>query len=172
MTKDELRQNLFTERTNVYAILDGASIADLRIRLYESSPPHYCLFRGELPPDVQEAAPYLVGLIDGSPFTEWMLDESFGNHWGIYAHSKHSITEMRRHFRGLINVHDEAGNPMIFRYYDPRVLTSFLPTCDAEQLQTFFGKIDIYFAEDRDGTMLSSFTFENNELRSRNIGKE
>jgi hypothetical protein len=165
MTKEELKQRLFTGHTNVFAILDGASVENLRMRLYEMDPPNYCLFRGELEPDVASMAPYLVGLIDGTPFTEWVLSDGFGKHWGVFAQSKQSITEMRKHFRALITVHDETGTPMLFRFYDPRVLQQFLPTCNPGELKTFFGKVDVLFAENADGETMSSFTIEGNDLK-------
>ncbi|PYS89493.1 MAG: DUF4123 domain-containing protein [Acidobacteria bacterium] len=168
MTKDDLKRHLFSERTNVYAVLDGASINGLRMKLYQTDPVHFCLFRGDLTPDVAEMAPYLVGLVDGTEFTEWLLGECFGKHWGVFAHSPNSITEMRRHFRGLINVYDEAGKPMIFRYYDPRVMQNFLPTCNAGELKTFFGKVDVFFAEKGESTMVS-FALENNDLKQKEL---
>jgi hypothetical protein len=164
MTKDELRQHLFSERTNVYVLLDGASVKGLTMKLYQTNPPHYCLFRGDLTPDVAEVAPYLVGLIDGQEFTDWVLGECFGKHWGVFVHSLNSLTEMRRHFRALIYVHDEAGKPMIFRYYDPRVLRTYLLTCNSGELKTFYGKVDTFFAE-KDDTGFSSFKLENGELK-------
>ena len=165
MTKDELKKNLFTGRTNVFALLDGASVKDLRMQLYKTDAPNYCLFRGELAPDVAEAAPYLVGLLRDSPFTEWLLNEGLGNHWGVLALSRQSITEMRRQFRSLITVYDESGRPMIFRYYDPRVLRNFLPTCNADELKTFFGKVDTFFAEEADGKGMSTYELVGNELK-------
>ena len=164
MTKDELKQHLFSERANVYAVLDGASVEGLRMKLYQMSPPHYCLFRGQLTPDVEEVAPYVIGLVPDAAFTEWVLEECFGNHWGVFALSRNSLTEMRRHFRSLLTVPDETGKPMIFRFYDPRVMQNYLPTCNAGELETFFGKVDQYFAEDGDRS-LSSFKIEGNELK-------
>lgn len=165
MRKDELKRHLFSERTNVFAVLDGASIKDLPTRLYETNPPHYCLFRGDLEPDVASAAPYLVGLIDGTPFTEWLLDGNVAEHWGIFAQSLRSITEMRKHFRALVTVHDEMGKPMIFRFYDPRVLHTFLPTCNPGELKTFFGSVDRFLAETGKNGVISSFAIENNNLK-------
>jgi len=57
MKKEDLEKILFVENTRVFAVLDGASIPDLRQRLYEMQPPHYSLFRGNRPPDVMEVAP-------------------------------------------------------------------------------------------------------------------
>lgn len=169
MTKEELEKILFVENTRAYAVLDGASIPDLRMKLYEMQPPHYCLFRGERPPDVQEVAPYVVQLTPGSKFADWLLSECFGKHWGIFAHSRHSIKEMRRHFRSLIVVYDETGKPMIFRFYDPRVLPNFLPTCSTDELTTFFGTVDNFFAEDIKAQTLLSFMLENDKLKQTEL---
>lgn len=165
MTKEELEKILFVENTRAFAVLDGASIPDLPKRLYETQPPHYCLFRGDRPPDVMEVAPYVVQLDPGSAFADWVLGECFGKHWGIFAHSRHSIKEMRRHFRSLVIVYDEEGKPMIFRFYDPRVLPNFLPTCEPQELNEFFGTVDMYFAENVKAQTLWSFKLENDALK-------
>jgi hypothetical protein len=75
---------------------------------------------------------------------------------------------MRRHFRSLLTVHDETGKPMIFRFYDPRVMQNYLPTCNSGELETFFGKVDVYFAEDGDRS-LSSFRIEGNDLKRTEV---
>ena len=165
MTKEELEKILFSERTLVYAVLDGASVSDLRMKLYEMRPPNYCLFRGELEPDLAEVAPYVIQLIPNAPFTDWVLNECFGKHCGIFAHCRHSIKEMRRHFRSLVKVYNENGEPLIFRFYDPRVLRKFLPTCTGDELMTFFGKVETFFAEDEKDRPFSAFKLENDKLK-------
>ena len=119
--------------TNVYAVLDGASVPRLPQRLVEEQVENFCLFRGKLEPDMREVAPYLVRLNSGDGFTNWILSEGWGQHWGIFACGVAEIREMRRHFRSLVHVYDADGNPLIFRYYDPRVLQVYLPTCDANE---------------------------------------
>lgn len=157
MNIEQLNQHLFSSVTRVYAVLDGASVPDLRMKLFEMKPPHYCLFTGDLEPDMAEVAPYLIRLLPKTPFTDWILREGFGKHWGIFAHSREPVEEMRKHFRSLITVYDEKGKPMIFRYYDPRVLGKFLATCKEEELKTFFGSVEAYFAETEDAGNLNRF---------------
>lgn len=169
MTKEQLENILFGDRLLVYAILDGASVPDLPTRLFEMDPPNYCLFRGELEPDMAAVAPYVVALLPGSNFTEWVLKECYGKHWGIFLQSKHSIKEMRGHLRGLITVFNEDGNPMIFRYYDPRVITKFLPTCTDEELKEFFGDIERFFAELTDDKKMISYELDNGSLKEKEI---
>lgn len=165
MARSELEKLLFGEIANVYAVLDGASVKGLLKALDEKSPPYYCVMRGELSPDVEEVAPYLVGLVPGAPFTDWVLDAKPGDHAGIFATSRLSIQEMRKHFRALFTVYKENGDPMSFRFYDPRVMHSFLPTCNGGELKTFFGPVDKYIAENEDGSAYSTFTLAGSGLK-------
>ena len=168
MKKEELKQHLFSERANVFAVLDGASVDGLRRKLYDTNPPYHCLLRGDLTPDVEEVAPYVVGMVPDAAFTEWVLENSFGKHWGVFASSLNSLTEMRRHFRSLLTVHDETGKPMLFRYYDPRVLRAYLPTCNGGELKTFFGKVNTFFVEQDNGSM-SVYKLDKGELNQTDL---
>jgi hypothetical protein len=172
MTKERLEEILFSGGLPVYAILDGASIPDLPMKLYEMRPPNYCLFRGELEPDMASVAPYLVALLPRDPFTEWILKDSFGKHWAVFLQSTHSLKDLRGHFRALITVFNEEGNPMIFRYYDPRVMTTYLPTCTDEELNEFFGGTKKFFAEAAAKGSLMSYTLEKGKLKETEIKKE
>jgi hypothetical protein len=145
---EELRPHLFPQDgTTTYIVLDGASVPGLLDALDQHQPEYVCLYAGELEPDVEECAPYLVQLIRDSEFTLWILQEGWGEHWGIFAHSKAGIKAMRKHCRSLLLVKDPEGKPLYFRYYDPRVLVSFMPICTAEQRPEVFGPVVAYLCE-------------------------
>jgi hypothetical protein len=134
--------------TNAFVILDGASVPDLLGKLHGPDSPEFeCLYSGELKPDLAEVAPYLVRLEPGSEFTLWVLEQGWGNHWGIFALSAADLRELRRHFRRFLTVYDPSGKPLLFRYYDPRVLRTYLPTCNPEELSTLFGPVSCYLLE-------------------------
>lgn len=162
--KQELLKYLFRDGTYTYAVLDGASVPDLPVMLYEMNPPNVCLYSGELSPDLVYTAPYLVTLLPGMKFTDWLLAECWGKHWGIFAQSPVSLTSMRKHFRLLLTVYDERGKPLLFRYYDPRVLPPFLLTCNQGELETIFGEVKYYFAESNDPSQMFRFQFRNGQL--------
>lgn len=148
---EALRNSLFADRDlNTFAVLDGASIPDLLERLEQESLNQFCLYRGELDQELAAAAPYLIQLEEFSPFTDWVLQQGWGNHWGIFATSPSGIISMRHHFRKLLMVKDTEGKAMYFRYYDPRVLNIFLPTTTVEQREEFFGEIITYLAEGKE----------------------
>jgi hypothetical protein len=137
-----LADSLFADSgAKVYAVLDGASVEHLLDMLYQHQPEHVCLYRGELEPDIAHVAPYLVRMEPGSPFTSWVLDRGWGKHWGIFAVTDADLTAMRQHFRRFLTVHDSKGAPMLFRYYDPRVLRVYLPTCNEKELEALFGPV-------------------------------
>ncbi len=53
---------------------------------------------------------------------------------------------------------------MYFRFYDPRVLRIFLPTCDRSQILEFFGPVKIFICEDEDPEHILLFSHQNGEL--------
>ena len=144
--------------SNTYAILDGASIEGLLPRLHDLDRDRYaCLLRGALSPDLEEAAPYLVRIEGEDAITTWLLEEGFGNHWGVFARSEAGLRTLHRHLRTFLMVRGPEENFVYFRYYDPRVLRVYLPTCTAEEARMVFGPIEIYLAEARNERRLLAF---------------
>ena len=145
---DELRAALFPQgEEKTYAIIDGASCEDLLDKLDELAPRYFCLYAGELEPDVEEVAPYLVELLPDHPFSDWLLSEGFGKHWGIFAHASIGLRAVRGHFRTFLLVKSPEGKTVYFRYYDPRVLSTYLPTTNDGERRKVFGPVSAYFCE-------------------------
>lgn len=158
---EAVKQQLFTGDGSVFAVLDGASVPGLLDKLYGTVRPEFeCLYRGEITPDIAEVAPYVVRLEEASEFTAWVLSEGWGKHWGVFAVAQADLRAMRRHLRRFLMVHDPDGKPLYFRYYDPRVLRTYLPTCNAGELAEFFGPVARYVAEDEQPGRLVQFRSE------------
>lgn len=167
--------HLFTSPgINVYAVLDGASVYDLIVHLERYQPKSACLYRGELPLDLQYTAPYLVQLQPKSQFTTWLLERGWGNHWGIFAASEADLVTVRKHFRTFLMVQDEDGKSLYFRYYDPRVFRAYLPTCNSEEQQHVFGPILYYVMEGEDpaGLLRFALTDEGLDMSEALLGKK
>lgn len=162
---ETLRRILYgSGEIRVYAILDGASIPNLLSLLAEDEVDHVCLYRGELDPDLAQAAPYLVHLPEESPFTRLLLQRGWGQHWGILVLSKETLRRLRMHFRKFLMVWDPDGKPLYFRYYDPRVLRIYLPTCNDDELQTLFGPVSTYVMEGEKLDVLLRFIYAGHTL--------
>ena len=159
MTKqlEKLKSLLFAEES-VFVVLDGASVPGLLGKLHELEPVHTCMYRGEIEPDLAEVAPYLVQLEPDAPFTDWVLTEGWGNHWGVFLTSRTAFGAVHRHLRKLLIVHDPAGKPLYFRFYDPRVLRVFLPTCELAELKNMFGsEVAEYWSEGENAQTVERF---------------
>lgn len=152
---DTLTKALFADpEAQVYAVLDGAAIPGLLAKAQECQIEPVCLYRGDLSPELATAAPYQVTLLRGSPFTNWLIQEGWSRHWGIFAISRADWRPLREHLCSLTQVYDPDYQPIYFRYYDPRVLRVYLPTCDAGELRTVFGPITRLLCEDEEGRLL------------------
>lgn len=145
----QLSRTLFIDGFTTYAILDGAQVPELRQRLHAAGLDFVCLYRGEIPDDLAQVAPYLVALKRDDRFTAWILEQGWGNAWGIFArvNSEIGLKDIRKHFRTFLKVEYPDGKPRYFRYYDPRVLSDVLPLCNSEELSKLFGPISSYVAE-------------------------
>ena len=147
-----------TPGEHVYAVLDSARDPAVRAKLIASDVHSVCLYEGTIPRELAEVAPYLVKLQRNHRFTEQILESAWGRSWGIFVRSPVDFETVRRHFRRFLRVADEAGKTLIFRYYDPRVLRVYLPTCTDLELDMLFGPLSAYFAEDASPDRLNVYS--------------
>jgi len=119
-------------------------------RLHASGLEHICLYRGTIPDDLAQVAPYLVMLKRDDNFTKFVLEHGWGKAWGIFARTDAQIAMqvIRKHFRTFLMVERPGGGPMYFRYYDPRIMRVYLPTCNREEQRIVFGPLHSYVIED------------------------
>lgn len=136
-----------------YCIIDGAACEELLPQLDQHQPDHCCLYAGELEPDVEEVAPYLVRLVAEDSFTVWLLDSIGNKPWGIFCRAPSTLRELRKHFRQFLIVKGPDGENLYFRFYDPRVLAVFLPTCEDDQVAYLFGSVTEYISGMADNSL-------------------
>ena len=150
----------------VFAVLDGASAPTLVKELYKHEPEYCCLYRGELKPDIATVAPYLVRLESGNEFAELVLRDGWGEHWGIFLRSSAELRALRDHFRQFQTVELPDQRTVLFRYYDPRVLRTFLPACNPDELTVFFGPVQSFVVEAESPEAGLRFGFVNKTLKT------
>jgi Domain of unknown function (DUF4123) len=149
----------------VCAILDGARDPRIFRAVDATTLDKSCLYAGRLPFVVQEVAPYLIVLERDDKFTRYLLQEGWGQSWGIYLRSETPLPTLRRHFRTLLKVKAEDGRRLIFRWYDPRVLRAYLPTCLPDELRAVFGPVDNFYMESRSSSALLEYHLESGHLK-------
>jgi hypothetical protein len=134
----------------ISAILDAARDERIYPAILNSDNEYICLYRGNQAIDLADVAPYLVKLERGDAFAIYLLSHGWGNSWGIFFSSDAPFNQLRQHFRTFLMVYDDKGKPLYFRYYDPRVLRVYLPTCNADEIEMVFGPVAYYLLEGED----------------------
>jgi hypothetical protein len=149
----------------VYALVDTARDPSIYPLIRSENLMTYaCLYAGSLPWELARVAPYLVLLDHDSEFTDSLLELGWGNHWAVCLTSTALPDELRGHFRRFLQVRDEGGRKYLFRFYDPRVLRTYLPTCTEDELRFVFGPVDRYIVEGEQSATAIEFRRAGNRL--------
>jgi len=137
-----------------FLLLDAARMHGDIYQAREMNPENTCLYEGDSEKFLGSVAPWLFGFDRESEFATWVLRHARGNSWGIFMRSAAEPVRLYKHLRKFLIVQGEDGKEMYFRYYDPRVLRVFLPTCEAPQLKEFFGPVEAFLAENEQGLLV------------------
>ena len=141
---------------DVYAVIDAARDSGGPLHARQCGASCESLFAGPLQEQVDDVAPYLVELRAHSSFWEWWYRQ-WGNSVGVLIQTPVSLAELRAHFRTLMVVRGEDRRKYFFRFYDPRVLRVFLPSCTPEEVHRFFGPVTAFHCEGPEGSELLTF---------------
>jgi len=146
----------------VHAVIDGARDTRIVPLLRATGLEYTCLFSGPLSPALQAAAPYLVHLSPAAALTRQMFEFGWGQGWAVFVRAPAHVTlaQLRRHLRTLLRVQDEAERILMFRFYDPRVLRTYLPTCTESEAAQVLGPITEFAFENECADALLRFRRE------------
>jgi hypothetical protein len=134
-----------------FAILDAARDDAVYPAILAADCDWCCLYRGDAAVTMAEVAPYLVALDPASRFTPWLLEQGWGKAWGVFLTATVKMEALRAHFRRFIMAQLPDGRSVYFRFYDPRVLRVYLPTCTDEERKAIFGPVERYVMEGEEG---------------------
>jgi hypothetical protein len=122
------------------------------------------LYQGDIGENLAHVSPCLVTLRQDQPEACWFAEAGFGQSWGLFITAPIGFDELRRHLREFNIVYRDNGTPLIFRFYDPRVLRIFLPTCTAAELRRFFGPVESFLTETAEADAFLRFTLRGEAL--------
>lgn len=135
----------------LFGVLDAARDEQVVPFLYGSGLQFQSLYEGLRGEELALVAPYLVSFPpDASAFPE-LVEQAWGESWGVFLRASASFRDLRRHLRRLLRVELDGGEQVLFRFYDPRVLRAYLPTCTGDEAAQFFGPVICFVTEGRRG---------------------
>jgi hypothetical protein len=135
----------------LFGLFDGAQDPRIAHWIRTGDSAWGCLYRGQIPSELVEVAPYLLKLDSRSATVRKLFEHGAGRNWAVFLASAAPLADLRQHFRRYLRVSSEdKKRTMLFRFYDPRVLRLYLPTCTPRERSAFFGPVDAFFLE-KDG---------------------
>jgi pSer/pThr/pTyr-binding forkhead associated (FHA) protein len=169
LSEQNLLEFLKAQSDPLFALLDSARDEQVWQFLEELPPEQYqCLFTGHQARTLAKYGPHLVNM--DHALLERLLPQFWGESWGYFLSASCEFEQLLQHLRQFLLVKDQAtGKERFFRFYDPRVLRRFLPTCSGEQLMELFGPINKFLAEDANPSSLLEFTLANKRLHRSSI---
>ena len=136
---------------SIYALVDGAQDERVHRLLQMDGNDWRCLYGPELPRPLAEVAPYLVGFGSHRPFSAQFARYGRNHNWGVLLRSSVVIDDIAEHFAGMIRARLPDEREVLFRFYDPRVLRAYLPTCTPAELERMYGPTTAFLIEQGDG---------------------
>ncbi len=144
----EVLRTLCEQSEPLLALIDASRDERIWPLLNRSGAYYGCLFEGSRAQSLADWAPYLVLLPKSSVLLESLVQEGWGKHWGVYLTGLAPFEIVLAHLRQWLWVQTEAGEPLYFRFYDPRTLRVWLPTLTLAEQQRFFGPVKRWLVED------------------------
>jgi hypothetical protein len=162
------------------ALVDAARTPEVLTALAAGPGAYESLYRGTSREKYLACSPILAECTEGSALLRRLEADAWGASWGVLVASSTSFEALAAHFRGLVVVRKElapeksgttaSATPtsyqrLLFRFYDPRVLRAYLPTCTDRELTRVFGPVVSFFVEDEQGGAILEYRREDADKR-------
>ncbi|HMO74209.1 MAG TPA: DUF4123 domain-containing protein [Sphingopyxis sp.] len=129
-----------------FAVVDGARDPRL-VGLVAQTAEHACLYSGDYDEQTRAALPWLVRVDVDEPFAETWRNHESGRFWGIICHSDRSLADLRRQLRKVTTARLPGGRIVLFRFWDPRVFSTFIEHATPEEAGPFFRAADSFIVD-------------------------
>ncbi len=146
-----------------YAVIDGAQDPQL-LGLIQQCRAHVCLISGKLDPVLAPALPWLVEVQpDEQLIIDWRT-KGAGRNWGIALESPLDLLHVKLHLKKFLNAKLPDGTVALFRFYDPRVLRTYLRAATAQELAPWFSGINRFSVESEQAGRFHDFQWHGGRL--------
>jgi hypothetical protein len=156
-----LREYLWEEADSkdcfLYAIFDSARNDEIFRFLATDEVRYKSLFEGTMDIKSFGVSGFLIECKKKSVIYNWLTSDAWGDNSMIFFTSKADLNDLLTHFQKFNRVFVEGDDVVLFRYYDPRVLRIFLPSCTMHEIDLFFGEVDSFYTEGDDPEFINIF---------------
>jgi len=163
---DFLLKQAEKEGCQLYGIIDSARNEDVFRHLITGNVRYRSLFEGTMDEQSYGVSGFLVECKKESLLFQWMTTEAWGDSCCIFFTSKADFDNLFKHFQQFNRVYLEDDRVVLFRYYDPRVLRVYLPTCGRREIDLFFGEVFAFFSEGENNDEIIFHRKNNNQTET------
>ena len=150
------------KKCNLYALVDSARNDEVFKYFLTDNVTYQSLFDGKMDVKFFGVSGFLVECKKDSNLFKWLTKVAWGTSCCIFLLSKDPFEEVLKHFQKFNRVYLEDDDVVYFRYYDPRVLRVYLPTCSSKEIKTFFGEVESFLMESENAEILIEFNLISN----------
>lgn len=143
VTLTSFRYQLETASDALYAVLDACNEPLVPVMATSGQHRAISLYRGSAHESHVAISPYLFQV--DRRLLDWIYSAVWDKPYGFFARSTADMAAVRKHFRRYLTVELPTGRKALFRFYDPRVLPTFLTNATPREAEEFFGPMSSYF---------------------------
>ncbi len=140
----------------LFAVLDAAGAPAVPGMMIAAGDDSKALYMSHSDPELEMVAPYVVRLTTDR--IAQIREHLWNDPWGILIEFDGDMMTLRRHLRQYLIVQSPEGRPLYFRFYDPRVLHTFVRSADKKSRAEFFGPMKALIARDTDPDAFVRYT--------------
>ncbi|MBU2852088.1 MULTISPECIES: DUF4123 domain-containing protein [Acidithiobacillus] len=129
----------------IYVLIDLARSPDMYPRMNQMARfTSQHLYSGDIAPKVLCTTPHLAPMPKGSGLMDWWREPE-QRELLVACRTRVSQEVLRTHFRTLLRARFPDGNRYLFRFWDPRVLHTYLTQANTYERAAFFGPIESFY---------------------------
>jgi len=139
----DLMDDCLMEGASLHLLLDGCSKANILKMVYslDSQPQLYLLYSGTEFSGLIHISPCLIRVKKGSSLFRWFTEE--GAKEGIIILARVPFKEVAICLQSRLEAMLPNKDAVLFRYYDPVVLHTYLESLDSQELARFLEPLDM-----------------------------
>ncbi len=158
-----------SEGESLFAVIDAARDRQLGwIAHTEATTRPLSLFNPPGARCLAQVAPYLAPIDPAGPlFAAW--EQRLGGSVGLLLLTHVTMRELRAHLRSIFVAVDSRQQECFFRFYDPRVLRTYLGQCTPKEGAAFFGPIRRILCDGAAGGHVLSYSLGRGGVEARSL---
>lgn len=136
----------------LYGVLDCAVDPALHDHCARLEPEFaVCLF-DRVDPKVKAASPHLIELTPTDPLSRAWRTGGWGRNWGVLLSSRADLRTVKLRLKRFTQARlPDGSGPVLFRFWDPRVMRIYMPLLQPDEVEGWFTDIDRWIVATADG---------------------